>query len=40
MPSLFGLIAGRVTFALLPGYLLALLALMIVMDERMLRKAA
>ena len=40
MPPLFGLIARHLTFALLPGYLLALLALMIVMHERLLRKVA
>lgn len=37
MPPLFGLIAGRVNVALLPVYLLAILALMAWMHERMLR---
>lgn len=37
MPPLFGLIAGHITVALLPVYLIALLALMIVMHEKLLR---
>lgn len=37
-PPLFGLIAGRVNVALLPVYLLAILALMAWMHERMLLK--
>ncbi len=40
MPPLFGLIAGRFTAALLPGYLLALLALMVWMHERLIRRTA
>lgn len=37
MPPLFGLIAGRLTVALLPVYLIALLALMILMHERLIQ---
>ena len=40
MPPLFGLIAAHITVSLLPAYLLALLALMIVMHERLLRRTA
>ena len=40
MPPLFGLIAGHITVALLPGYLLVLLALMSVMHEGLIRKTA
>ena len=38
MPPLFGLIANHISVALLPVYLLAILLLMAVMHERMLRK--
>ena len=38
MPPLFGLIAAHITVSLLPVYLLALLALMILMHERLLRR--
>ena len=38
MPPLFGLIANRISVALMPVYLLAILLLMAVMHERMLRK--
>lgn len=37
MPPLFGALAGRVTTALLPWYLLVLMALMILMHERLVR---
>ena len=40
MPPLFGLIAGHITVALLPMYLLVLLALMSVMHEGLIRKTA
>lgn len=40
MPPLFGLIAGHITVALLPVYLLVLLALMSVMHEGLIRKTA
>ena len=40
MPPLFGLIAAHITVSLLPAYLLALLALMTVMHERLLRRTA
>ena len=40
MPPLFGLIAAHITVSLLPVYLLALLALMILMHERLLRRTA
>lgn len=40
MPPLFGLIAGHITVALLPVYLLVLLALMSVMHEVLIRKTA
>lgn len=39
MPTVFGLLAGRTSTALLPVYLLLILALMIVMHERLVRKA-
>ena len=39
MPPLFGLIANHITPALLPGYLLALLALMAVMHELLMKRA-
>lgn len=38
MPALFGLIANHINVSLLPFYLLAILALMALMHERMLRK--
>ena len=38
MPPLFGLIAEHITVSLLPVYLLVILALMIVMHERLIRK--
>ena len=38
MPPIFGLIAGYISAALLPVYLLVILALMVVMHEWMLRK--
>lgn len=38
MPPIFGLIAGRISVALLPVYLLVILGLMAVMHEWMLRK--
>ena len=38
MPPLFGLIAAHITVSRLPVYLLALLALMILMHERLLRR--
>ena len=38
MPPLFGVLAEKITIALLPGYLLGLLALMAVMHGRMLQK--
>ena len=38
MPPLFGLIAAHITVSLLPVYLLGLLALMILMHERLLRR--
>lgn len=38
MPPLFGLIAGHVSIVLLPVYLLAILILMAVMHERMLKR--
>lgn len=40
MPALFGIIANRITPALLPVYLLALLALMFAMHEKLMRKTA
>ena len=40
MPPLLGLIAVHITVSLLPAYLLALLALMTVMHERLLRRTA
>ncbi len=40
MPPLFGVIANHITVALMPWYLLAILALMVVMHQRMLRKVA
>ena len=39
MPPLFGLIAARISAALLPVYLLAILAVMVVMHETMLRRS-
>ena len=39
MPPLFGLIANHITVALLPIYLLTVLALMVVMHELLTRKA-
>ena len=38
MPPLFGWLAGKTTMALFPFYLLAVLALMVVMHETMLKK--
>ena len=38
MPPLFGLIANHISVALMPVYLLAILVLMVVMHEKMLRK--
>ncbi len=38
MPPLFGLIAGHISIVLLPVYLLAILILMAVMHERMLKR--
>ena len=38
MPPVFGLIAGHISAALLPAYLLLLLILMFWMHERMLRQ--
>ena len=38
MPPLFGLLANHITAALLPLYLLVMLALMILMHERLVRK--
>lgn len=40
MPPLFGLIANHITVALLPVFLLVILALMAVMHERLIRKAS
>ena len=40
MPPLFGLIAAHITVSLLPAYLLALMALMILMHERLLHRTA
>lgn len=40
MPPLFGLIVRHITVALLPIYLAAILALMIVMHERLICRAA
>ena len=40
MPPLFGLIAAHITVSLLPVYLVIILALMIVMHERLIRKVA
>ena len=36
-PPIFGLIANHITTALLPAFLLAILALMFTMHERMLK---
>ena len=36
MPPIFGVIANHISFSLLPVYLLVILALMIVMHEKML----
>lgn len=38
MPPLFGLIANHITVALMPLYLLAILFVMVLMHERMLKK--
>ena len=38
MPPLFGLLANNITPALFPFYLLALLVLMVVMHEQLVRK--
>lgn len=38
MPPLFGLIAAHISAALLPVYLLAILAVMVVMHEAVLRR--
>ena len=40
MPPLFGLIASHITVALLPVYLAAILTLMVIMHERLIRKMA
>ena len=40
MPSVFGIIANHITVALLPFYLCAILVLMFVMYERLVRKVA
>lgn len=40
MPPLFGLIANHISAALLPVYLLVILAVMVVMHERLLRKTS
>lgn len=40
MPPLFGLIAGHITVSLLSVYLSAILVLMIVMHEGLIRKTA
>ena len=40
VPPLFGLIAGHITVSLLPVYLSAILVLMIVMHEGLIRKTA
>lgn len=40
MPPLFGLIAEHITVALLPVYLVAILVLMFVMHETLIRKVA
>lgn len=40
MPPVFGLIANYITVKLLPAYLLAILALMIVMHEMLIRRVA
>ena len=40
MPPLFGLIAGHITVSLLPVYLSAILVLMIVMHDGLIRKTA
>ena len=40
MPPLFGLIANHISVALLPWYLIAILALMIVMHELLIRAVA
>lgn len=39
MPPLFGLIANHISVALLPGYLLGILVLMVVMYERLVKKS-
>ena len=38
MPPIFGLLAGHISVALLPGYLAVILALMVGMHESMIRK--
>ena len=38
MPPLFGFLAEKITIALLPAYLLALLVLMAVMHNQVLKK--
>ena len=38
MPPLFGLVAEHISAALLPVYLLAILAVMVLMHERLLKK--
>ena len=38
MPPLFELLANHISVSLLPVYLLAVLALMVVMHERLIRK--
>ena len=40
MPPLFGLIADRLSVALLPAFLLVVLAVMVIAHERMLQKTA
>ena len=37
-PPLFGILANHITVALMPGYLLAILVLMMVMHEKLVRK--
>ena len=38
MPPIFGLIAAHISLALLPVYLFGVLALMVVMHEKLVRK--
>ena len=40
MPSLFGVLAEHITIGLFPFYLLLLIFLMILMHERLMKKAA